>query len=122
MTRRFLLDENMSHAVRDGLRRRDERIEVMAIGDANAPPFGTPDPAILEWLEAGGYSLATYNRASMPVHLADHLVQGHHVRGLFVLDDRMSIGAAIDELFLIWFAARPDEFADTITYLPLRTE
>jgi hypothetical protein len=52
MTRiRFLLDENMSHGVRDQLLYHGPTLHVLCIGDDMAPALGTPDPLILYWLE-----------------------------------------------------------------------
>jgi hypothetical protein len=61
----------------------------------------------------------TNNRRSMPAHLADHLTAGHHVSGIFTINQDLSVGQLIDELILIAFAALGDEFADRITFLPI---
>ncbi len=64
--------------------------------------------------------LVTNNRASMPGHLADHLALGRHVPGIIQLPRRMNIRAILDDLWLIWAAAQPNEFQDQIVHLPLR--
>ncbi|MEM7134607.1 MAG: hypothetical protein AAF702_50555 [Chloroflexota bacterium] len=45
----------MSSTIRNELRRRDEKIDVVRVGDDNVPPFGTPDETILEWIEESDY-------------------------------------------------------------------
>jgi hypothetical protein len=55
----------------------------------------------------------TNNRKSMPAHLRDHPAQGWHVPGVIVMNDKMSIGETVDQLYLIWAAS-------TMVYLPLR--
>ncbi len=92
---------------------------VWKVGDPGTPPKGTGDPEILLWCEEKGFSLVTHNRASMPVHLADHLAKGHHVPGLFILRRATRIGDLIEDLALIWEVAEFDEYMDMITYLPL---
>lgn len=91
-----------------------------AIGEDIAPVRGTPDPDVLTWIEDRGCMLVTNDRASMPGHLDDHLALGRHVPGIVQLPRRMNIGAILDDLWLIWAAARPDEFQDQIVHLPLR--
>ncbi len=55
------------------------------------PPRGTLDPEILVWCEQNGTILVTNNRASMPVHLHDHLAEGRHIPGIFILNSKMGI-------------------------------
>jgi hypothetical protein len=74
------------------------------------PSRGTPDPDILRWRETQQFVLVTYNRASMPVHLIDHLAAGHHIVGLFVLRGKMSIGQIIEALGAIWLTSEPDQY------------
>jgi hypothetical protein len=55
MRPRFLLDEHINRAIQRQLRRRHHQIAVMAVGDPEAPPAGTLDPAILVWLATWVY-------------------------------------------------------------------
>lgn len=120
MTRlRFLLDENMPHAVRDQLLLRQPEMQVDAVGDVGAPALGTSDPDILVWLEANGAVLVSRNRRTMPLHLRDHLAAGNHVPGILLIRRRYAWGQVIDDLYLIWDASSPDEYRDRIEYLPL---
>jgi hypothetical protein len=122
---KYLLDEHIPPAYRVQILRRTESLlpssefEVWAIGDPDAPAKGTLDPDILLWCESHGFVLVTNNRRSMPVHLTDHLTAAHHVPGIFIISQDLSIGQLIDELILIAFAALEDEFADCITFLPI---
>lgn len=116
---RFLLDENMSRTAQDQLRLREPAIEVLCVGDAPAPALGTPDPAILEWIDRHGYVLVSQNRRTIPGHLHDHLAQGGHVPGIFLLQRRCPLGELLNQLILIWHAAKVDEYQDRIEYLPL---
>ena len=117
--RQYVLDENVDHAVRAGLHQQWPEIVVWVVGDPGAPQLGTPDPDILVWCEERGFSLVTYNRASMPRHLQAHLAVGRHVSGVFILNRTMTIGAIVEELALIWGASEPDEYSDQVRYVPL---
>ena len=114
---KFLLDENIGRSLRDALGRHWPEMMVWAIGEPGIPPRGTPDPEILRWCEAYHFALVTYNRASMPVHLKDHLAAQGHISGIFVLNDSLSIGQIVDALGAIWLTAEPGEYMDQITYV-----
>jgi hypothetical protein len=116
-TIKFLLDEHVNPRFRKALVRRESEMIVRCIGDVGVPPLQTSDPDILLWCEAHGFSLVTNNRASMPVHLQDHLAAGRHIPGIFVLNPNMTMGETIDELILIWAASDSDEYVDQLRYL-----
>ena len=113
----FLLDENISRSLRDGLSRHWPDMVVWMVGEPGVPPRGAPDPAILQWCEAHRFALVTYNRTSMPIHLQDHLAAGRHIPGIFVLRGRMSFGQIVEALGAIWLTAESAEYADQITYV-----
>jgi len=75
---RFLLDENLPHAIIEAIHQREGAIDILAVGLPGAPPLGTSDPDILLYCEREQRLLITNNRASMPGHSADHLAAGHH--------------------------------------------
>ena len=115
----YLVDENTTPALADQLQRRQLGISVLKIGDERAPAKGTPDPHILLWLEQNEFSLITRNRKSMPRHLQEHIANGNHVPGIFVLRPGASFGSILDDLLLIWQVAGPDEYKDQIVHVPL---
>jgi hypothetical protein len=117
---RFLLDEHIDHAVRQALLRHEPDMVIKVIGGKDAPPRGSPDPDILLWLEQEGYLLITNNRATMPVHLTNHLETGRHLPGILVLRPSITLGQLVIELLEIWRDNRPERFFDLLVYLPLR--
>jgi Domain of unknown function (DUF5615) len=117
---KYLLDENVDPIVRIALHHDWSEIEGWMVGDPGAPERGTPDAEILLWCEAKEFCLVTNNRASMPVHLAEHLATGRHVPGIFILNNRkMSVGETVQELTMIWAASKPEEYADALSFLPI---
>jgi len=116
---RYLLDENISPAVRNQLLFHEPTLDVVCVGMENGPPYGCPDSAILEWIEEKGYILVSQNRRTMPIHLQEHLAQGKHIPGMLLLKKQISTGELIEELLLIWSASEPVEYQDHIRYLPL---
>ena len=65
----FLLDENLSKQIKGTVLRLNEAIDILCVGDADAPPLGTLDPDILSYMELSQRMLITDNRKSMPFHL-----------------------------------------------------
>ncbi|HRV96136.1 MAG TPA: DUF5615 family PIN-like protein [Anaerolineae bacterium] len=116
---RYLLDENISRSVKSQLFLHAPKMEVICVGDKNAPAYGTPDEAILVWIEQTGYILVSRNRRTMPIHLKDHLAQGRYIPGILLLKRRISLRELIEELVLIWHASEPREYQNHIRYLPL---
>ena len=116
---KYLLDENLDPSLRQALKRAQSEMVVWRVGDVSAPPLKSPDPDILLWCEENRHVLVTNNRASMPVHLTDHLGRGRHIPGILIIKKKMSWGVLIDELGFIWQHVSPDELIDQIKYLPL---
>ncbi len=119
MTFNYLLDENVSPALRAALHQRQPEMTVWIIGDPDTPQRGTLDPDLLLWCEKRQFSLVTNNRASMPAHLQEHLNAGRHVPAIFILNPRLTLGQTAEDLFIIWSIVGPDEYRDQIKYLPL---
>ncbi|MGF1958492.1 MAG: DUF5615 family PIN-like protein [Aulosira sp. DedVER01a] len=89
------------------------------VGEPATPPKGTLDPEILIWCELHNFILVTNNRTSMPIHLAEHLTQKHHIPGIFVLRRKATIGQIINDLIFIAQVNDSEEFLDRITHIPL---
>ncbi len=119
MALKYLMDENVDFVYKIQLRRREPDVVVRAVGEPGAPPKRTSDPEILCWCEEYNFVLLTNNRKSMPVHLADHITQGRHVPGIFILNSALSMGQNLDELILVAQGSFDGEYQDQIVNLPL---
>jgi len=89
MSIQYLLDEHIPPLYRTQIVRRESSLIVRIIGDTE------------------------------PKHLEDHLTEGRHIPGIFVIDPTQSIGQIIEELLIIAGASNDDEYQDRIEYLPL---
>lgn len=119
MRPRFLLDENLSPAIRAGLLRLNGNIKIVMIGDENVLPRGARDPLILLWAEKNNYIFVTGDKQSMQQHLVTHYGAGHYLPGLIWVRQGMGIGKIIEDLFLIWHVATHTEFRNSIHEIPL---
>jgi hypothetical protein len=115
---KYLLDEHVDPRLKRTLKKLSPDTVVWRIGDIGVPPLGMLDPDILVWCEENDFLLVTNNRASMPVHLKNHLSNGRHVPGIFILNIKMTIAETADELILIWGASEAEEYRDQLQYLP----
>jgi len=115
---RFLLDENMPPRLKIALLRLGPTIEVLRVGDSGAPPLGTPDPDILNYLDLAKRILITANRVSMPDHLASHWKGDGHIWGLLWVRPGTPIGLLAQELHLIWEASEAEEWVDRLEWIP----
>jgi hypothetical protein len=115
---RFLLDENESSRLKATLVRLNPAIDVLRIGEPDAPQLGTPDLAVLRYLELSQRALVTSNRSSMPGHVEAHWAAGGHLWGLFWIRQGTPISRLARELFLIWEASEAEEWVDRLTWIP----
>jgi hypothetical protein len=118
----FLLDENLRGPLWHGIQHHNAQgvdvLDVVCVGEQNAPPLGTLDPDLLLWSEANGRLLITRDSNSMPGHLADHLSAGHHSPGILMLRRRWTIPAVIGMLVLYDQTADPHSLVDRIDHIP----
>ena len=120
---RFILDEHMRGKVINSIRKRNADgisvyLDVVVVGEVPDLPRGSIDPTILLWAERENCLLVTYDKRSMPTHLTNHLMSGHHSPGILCFRRYLTIPGIIAELEIVEAAGQPDDFADTITYLP----
>lgn len=118
MKPRFLLDENVELTVLRRLRRQYPDLEVLALGEPHAPPLQSKDPELLSWIEAQHYILVTWDRRSMPRHIADHYDKGGTLPGVCLIRRHTPFSQIVEALYLIWFASEASEYQDVILYIP----
>lgn len=117
----FLLDENVPVSVADAARQTEPLMTVRHAGhDPDTPAGGTLDPEVLIFAEANGYALVTFDKTSMPRHLAAHHAAGRHTWGVFIFPNGnyLSAGRIAAELQLVWGASDADEWIDQVVNLP----
>jgi hypothetical protein len=88
------------------------------VDDEGAPPLGTLDPEILDYVEEIQRLLVTDNRRSIPAHLADHAAEGKHHWGVVWVRPGTRLGALAESLYLIWGASEVEEWLDRTEWLP----
>lgn len=114
---RLLSDENFNGDIGRGLFLRHPTLDLLRVQDVGLQEVD--DPAILDWAASDGRILLTHDRATMPNFAYERLSQGQPMLGLFVINDRMPVRQAIDELLLLIDASDQDEWNGIVLYLPL---
>ena len=115
---RLAADENFNNDILRGLRRRNERINVIRIQDVGLS--GADDPTVLEWAAAEGRVLLTHDVSTMTRYANDRVNLGKRMPGLFEIARSVPIGVAIDDLILLIECSEEGEWEGQVVYLPLR--
>ena len=110
----FLLDENLPPRFKLAVLRLNAEIDILRVGDSNAPASGTSDSNILIYLQQSQRILLTDNRKSMPEHLQNHWASNGFIWGLFWLKPNATIKELAEEVLLIWSATDAEEWKDRI--------
>ncbi|NJL66905.1 MAG: DUF5615 family PIN-like protein [Oscillatoriales cyanobacterium RU_3_3] len=113
----LLSDENFNGDIVRGMFLRQPNLDLIRVQDVGLREVD--DPAILAWAAMNGRILMTHDRATMPDFAYDRLVAGEPMAGVFVVNDRMPIRQAIDELILLIDCSEQEEWQGIVLYLPL---
>ncbi len=98
----LLSDENLNGDIIRGLFLRQPNLDLIRVQDVGL--IEVEDPAILNWAAEEQSIILTHDRATMP--------------GMFVINDRMPIRQAIDELLLLIDFTEQAEWKGVVWYLP----
>jgi hypothetical protein len=113
----FLVDQNFNEHIVDGLTRRDASLRftlARTVGLAAAD-----DPTLLEWAASRGLVLLSHDARTIPAFAHARTTAGKSMPGVFLVDDHMPVGQAIEEVLLAALCITPDECKDIVTYFPL---
>ena len=113
----LLSDENFNGDIVRGLLLRQPNFDLFRVQDVGLREVD--DPAILAWAASNERILLTHDRATMPDFAYNRLTRGEPMAGMFVVNDRMPIRQAIDELSLLVDCSEQAEWKNVVLYLPL---
>ncbi len=116
MRPRFQADADFNNKIVTGLRRREPAVDAWSARDGDA--IGKPDPEVLSNAADAGRVLLTHDRRTMPGHFAA-LLRVRSSPGVLVVAQDLDIGAATEDLLLIWSATDEAEWVNRLDYLPL---
>ena len=112
----LLSDENFNGDIIRGLFLRQPDLDLIRVQDIGLQE--ADDPSILAWAAENDRIVITYDRATMPDFAYQRLVNKELMAGLFVVNDRISIKQAIDELLLYVMYTEQQEWKNKVLYIP----
>ena len=116
MRPRFLADADFNQKIILGLLRREPTIDFQTASQGDV--IGRPDPEVLAIGVRENRILISHDRGTMPAHFT-RFTATQSSPGLILVSQEIDIGAAIEELLLIWAASTLEEWRDKIGFVPL---
>ena len=113
---RYQADADLNEDIVAGVMRREAEIEFQRADEANLR--GLPDREVLALAAQENRILVTHDRRTMPAHFADFILS-QTSPGVFIISQRLSVSAAIEELLLVWVTSESEEWVNLIVELPL---
>lgn len=116
MRPRFQADADFNHKIVVGLRRREPAIDLLSAHEGGV--IGAPDPDVLRIAAESRRILISHDRKTMPGHFARYR-ETRSSPGVIIVSQDLDIGAAIEDLLLIWLATEPEEWIDHLGFVPV---
>jgi hypothetical protein len=114
---KLLSDENFNGDLIRGLFLRQPQLDLLRVQDVGLQEV--EDPIILDWAVKNDRIILTHDRATMPDFAYERLLRSEEMSGLFVVNDRMPIRQAIDELLILINCSEQTEWRGIVLYFPL---
>jgi hypothetical protein len=119
---RYVLDENLRgvlwHAIQQHNCQSTFPLDAVRVGDPPDLPLGTLDPDILIWAEHEGRIFVSLDKKTLPGHLTQHLQQGRHSPGIFIVIPSSQLTDILDYLTYAAYAGDPLDYADALRFIP----
>ena len=116
MRPRFQADADFNYKIIAGLRRREPSVDFLSAQEGGV--MGAPDPGVLGIAADSGRILVSHDRKTMPGHFA-RFRERRSSPGLIIVSQELDIGAAIEDLLLIWLATDAEEWVDQLGFVPV---
>jgi hypothetical protein len=113
---RLLSDECFEGKVVRGLRRLRPGLDLVRVQDVGLQSRSDAD--VLAWAATENPVLLTHDRQTVPGFAYARVRAGESMPGVFVVDDKVPVRAAIDAVLLADGASEQDEWRDQVVFLP----
>jgi hypothetical protein len=114
---RFLADADFNKVIVTGILRREPTVDFMTAQTAGLQGMNDPDVLALEAKHER--VLVSHDLGTMPGHFHAFRSAPKNSFGVFLVPQWLDVGAAIDELLLIWVASDSSEWVNRLVWLPL---
>ena len=116
MRPRFQADADFNHKIVLGIRRREPAVDFMGAHDGGV--VGVDDSEVLRIAAESARILVSHDRKTMPAHFA-RFIEKRSSPGVIIASQNLDIGAAIEDLLMIWAATKAEEWLDQLGVVPV---
>jgi hypothetical protein len=114
---RFLADADLNKAIVNGVLRREPSVDFLTAHAAGLRSMR--DSEVLAAAAGQNRVLVSHDVGTMPAHFRTFVTAGERSAGVFLVPQSLDIGAAIEELLLVWLASEAPEWINRLVWLPL---
>ena len=114
---RFLADVDLNKAIVSGVLRRGPAIDFLTAHAAGLRKMN--DLEVLALAAGQQRVLVSHDVGTIPPHFRKFRNDGKRSAGVFLVPQSLDIGAAIDDLLLVWLASEAAEWENRLEWLPL---
>ena len=116
MRPRFLADADFNQKIVLGLRRREPSVDILDAHKGGV--VGVHDSDVLRIAAEFARILVSHDRKTMPAYFA-RFCSERSSPGIIIVSQDLGIGAAIEDLLLIWATTDAEEWAGNIGFVPV---
>lgn len=116
MRPRFLADADFNHKIVVGLLRREPSVDCLGARDGGI--VGLSDPDVIGVAAESGRILLSHDRKTMPGHFA-RFREIRSSPGIIIVSQSLDIGAAIEDLLLIWATTDSKDWLNHLGFVPI---
>lgn len=113
----FAADENFNGTLLGQLRHRLPDLDVIRVQDT--PMYQSADPDLLAWAARENRILLTHDYRTIPGFAFMRVREELPMPGVILVREVVSMGILLDELELLIVAGKPEDFENTVKYIPL---
>ncbi len=115
---KYLIDEQLPDWLREAIWRLEPSVQVLRIGDADAPARKTSDADVLEWAEIHEFAVLTIDTNTLIDAANLRTLSGKGTFGVFILRKGFTLGQISVDLHLVWSVSEAAEWRNRIEYVP----
>jgi len=115
---RLLADENFNNDMLRGLRLRYPEIDIIQAQDVEI--YQASDPVVLNWAAQENRVLLTHDVKTIPDFAYARVASNLPMPGVIEVNDRMSIGDAIEKILVLILAGEPSDFENRVIFISSR--
>lgn len=114
---KILADQNFNGNILHGLKERIPELDCVATYEIGLEKFS--DDKLLTWAANEDRVILTHDAKTFPIFAYEKMNAGEKMSGVIVVSSKTPIGQAIDDLQLLILGTFENEWANTVTRIPL---